>query len=111
MAGHPLQEPVETGGRLIKIHWAIKLIVANSSRLRSMNSGLNLSPVMYSVAKQAHAFSVSSPYRLDNKRTKSVFVRQSRDHTCREIADEILSQEDKVLEAPSRRRVGGGEYR
>lgn len=68
-----------------------------SSRRRSMKSGLNLSPVMYSedVLEESSTEDVSA-------HTQTVLVGESWYDACWKILDKILSEEDKVLEAASR---------
>lgn len=69
-----------------------------------MNSGLNLSPVRYSVENTSYLS------RAQDKagHTESVLVRKRWNHACRKIFDEILPQEDKVLEASASRGGRGG---
>lgn len=89
VAGYSLQEPVETGGTLIKIRSVIKSIVANSSRLRSINSGLNLSPVIYSVASRS-----GYPSTLSRQQTHPVGVCPAKQepHTQGNRAQDSLSE-------------------
>ena len=65
----------------------------HSRRRFSINSGLNLSPVTYSVGSE-YAFQL-----LNGLRTESVFVRKGWDDTCRKVDFEVVPKENKVLKA------------
>ena len=77
----------------------------HSRRRFSINSGLNLSPVTYSVNSE-YAFKLPNGLR-----TESMFVRKGWDDACRKVDFEMVPKENKVLKASPGRRVRGGEYR
>jgi hypothetical protein len=75
-----------------------------SRRRFSMNSGLNLSPVTYSVDGK-------DMFELSNSlRTQSMFVGERWDDACREITLEVVPKENEVLKASPGRGVWRGEY-
>ena len=77
---------------------------AYSRRRFSMNSGLNLSPVTYSVDGE------DMRELRDGLRTQSMFVGERWDDTCRKVDLEMVSKENEVLKASPGRGIWCGEY-
>ena len=75
-----------------------------SRRRFSMNSGLNLSPVTYSVDGE------DTRELRDSLPTQSVFVGERWNNACRKVDLEMVPKENKVLKASPGRGIWRGEY-
>ena len=75
-----------------------------SRRRFSINSGLNLSPVTYSVYGEVMF------KRPESLRTQPMFVGERRDDARRKVDLQVISKENEVLKASPGRGVWCGEY-